>query len=98
MKIDATSIVLVGAPCITFSRSGFSMLVLCMFIFGFLCGRYGKQEGFSNLEIKKVHDTSTKVQKKTDVSVHENVPQFQEAGLILILKQAYSYHDAGLLR
>ena len=40
--------------------------------------RYGKREGLSNLAIKKVHDTATAFQMRTDMSVHENVPDYED--------------------
>ena len=42
--------------------------------------RYGLREGFRNLELKKVHDVGTKFMEATPVSVHENVPGYEEAG------------------
>lgn len=40
--------------------------------------RYGKREGFSNLPKKKVHDAATKFQRVTDLSIHENVLDYEE--------------------
>ncbi|CAJ1447185.1 unnamed protein product, partial [Effrenium voratum] len=40
--------------------------------------KYGKREGLSNLAIKKVHDTATAFQMRTDMSVHENVPDYED--------------------
>lgn len=35
------------------------------------------------MELKKVHDAATKVQSECDVSVHENVPQYEEDWFVL---------------
>lgn len=48
-----------------------------------IVGRYGKQEGLKNQGQKKLHDIGTKFQQKTDVSLHENVPQYEEVGILL---------------
>ena len=48
--------------------------------------RYGKQEGLTNTELKRVHDVGTRFQQKSLVSLHENVPQYEEAGPIIIFK------------
>lgn len=42
--------------------------------------RYGLREGFENVELKKVHDVSTKFMEETPVNVYENVPAYEEAG------------------
>ena len=42
--------------------------------------RYGKKEGFTNLEKKRVHDAGTRFQQDCPVSVHENVREYEEAG------------------
>ena len=44
------------------------------------CARYGKREGFKNLKLKKVHDAATRFQSQCDLSIHENVPDYEEAG------------------
>ena len=44
--------------------------------------RYGKREGFANVTLKKVHDAATKIQSQCDVSIHENVLGYEEAGII----------------
>ena len=46
--------------------------------------RYGKQEGLENTELKRVHDVGTRFQQKSPVSLHENVPQYEEAGQLLL--------------
>lgn len=43
-----------------------------------LWSRYGKQEGLTNTELKRVHDVGTRFQQKSLVSLHENVPQYEE--------------------
>ncbi len=43
-------------------------------------GRYGKKEGFKNLKGKQLHDVGTKFQLESPMSLHENVPRFDEAG------------------
>ncbi|CAJ1366659.1 unnamed protein product [Effrenium voratum] len=48
--------------------------------------KYGKREGLSNLAIKKVHDTATAFQMRTDMSVHENVPDYKDEYLDKHLK------------
>lgn len=40
--------------------------------------RYGKKEGFKNVTLKRVHDVGTKFQQQSDVSLHENVPEYEE--------------------
>ena len=45
-----------------------------------LFARYGLQQGFKNLNMKKLHDTGTKFMEEADVSLHENVPRFPQAG------------------
>ena len=40
--------------------------------------RYGKGEGFSNKEKAKVHSASVKFQQQTYVSIHENVPPYEQ--------------------
>lgn len=67
--------------------------VWCLVYLGFGCERYGKKEGFSNEEKKKVHDAATKIQQKTDVSIHENVPDYEEDSLSFL----YSYMGVQLL-
>ena len=42
--------------------------------------RYGKKEGFANSVVKRLHDVGTRFQQKCPVSVHENVPEYEEAG------------------
>lgn len=46
----------------------------------FFSTRYGLQEGFTNLTLKKVHDVSTKFMDETPINVHENVPAYEEVG------------------
>ena len=41
--------------------------------------RYGKHEGFSNKILKRCHDVGARFQQRTLVSVHENVPNYEEA-------------------
>jgi len=43
--------------------------------------RYGLREGFAtkNVDVKHAHDVSMKFQQSTPVSVHENVPNYDEA-------------------
>ena len=38
----------------------------------------GKQEGFNNLENKKIHDVGSKVMQSINLAIHENVPQYNE--------------------
>lgn len=40
--------------------------------------RYGKKEGFKNKDKKRVHDVGTRFQQACDVSLHENVPEYEE--------------------
>lgn len=40
--------------------------------------RYGKKEGFKNIALKRVHDAGTRFQQDCDVSLHENVPEYEE--------------------
>ncbi|CAL1152064.1 unnamed protein product [Cladocopium goreaui] len=51
-----------------------------------LFSKYGKREGFQNLEGKKLHDVSTRFQQRSGVSLHENVPDFDESYLTKNLK------------
>ena len=44
-----------------------------------LLARYGLREGFKHLEMKKLHDTSTKMLDETDIGVRENVPGYPQA-------------------
>ncbi|CAK9035320.1 unnamed protein product [Durusdinium trenchii] len=39
---------------------------------------YGKHEGFSNKILKRCHDVGARFQQRTLVSVHENVPNYEE--------------------
>ena len=41
--------------------------------------RYGKRQGFKNVELKKVHDVATAFMRSTPVNIHENVPHYEEA-------------------
>ena len=43
--------------------------------------RAGKGDKFKNLDIKKLHDISNKVVRKTKLSIHENVTTFEEETL-----------------
>ena len=43
-------------------------------------GRYGKKEGFRNHVLKQVHDVGTRFQQRNDLSIHENVLEYEEAG------------------
>lgn len=40
--------------------------------------RYGKKEGFKNLTLKRVHDVGTRFQQQSDISLHENVVEYEE--------------------
>lgn len=42
--------------------------------------RYGKREGFENLKGKQLHDVGVRFQQVSPVSLHENVPGYDEAG------------------
>lgn len=39
--------------------------------------RFGKKEGFKNVTLKRVHDVGTKFQQQSDVSLHENVTEYE---------------------
>ena len=52
---------------------------LCPFLL-----RIGKKEKFANVEVKEVHDVSTHVISRTKLSLHENVPGFNEDALLII--------------
>ena len=40
--------------------------------------RMGKKDGFKNELTKKLHDISTALIPKTKMSIHENVPEYEE--------------------
>ena len=40
--------------------------------------RMGKKDGFNNELTKKLHDISTALIPKTKMSIHENVPEYEE--------------------
>ena len=40
--------------------------------------RYGKKEGFKNIVLKRVHDAGTRFQQDCDLSLHENVTEYEE--------------------
>ena len=41
--------------------------------------RYGLREGFANRKKKQCHDCATRFQKRTPISIHENVEGYEEA-------------------
>jgi hypothetical protein len=41
----------------------------------------GKQDGFDNSTTKKLHDVGVAVMRKTRLSIHENVMEFDEDSL-----------------
>ena len=40
--------------------------------------RYGKKEGFTNVTLKRVHDVGCTFQSTSDLSLHENVVEYEE--------------------
>ncbi|CAK9006281.1 unnamed protein product [Durusdinium trenchii] len=44
--------------------------------------KYGKGEKWSNKLLRAIHDCGTCFQRKCPISIHENVPQYEEAGLV----------------
>lgn len=40
--------------------------------------RYGLGEGFTNIAKSKVHHAAMKIQQRIAISLHENVPDFEE--------------------
>ena len=52
------------------------------FLYNCLCYRYGLKEGFKtkNIKVKHAHDVAAKFQQVTPISIHENVPDYEEAG------------------
>ena len=40
--------------------------------------RMGKKDGFGNQTTKQLHDVGTVVSKRTKMTIHENVPGFEE--------------------
>ncbi|CAK9001622.1 unnamed protein product [Durusdinium trenchii] len=43
-----------------------------------LFSRYGLGEGFTNIAKSKVHHAAMKIQQRIAISLHENVPDFEE--------------------
>ena len=99
---------MLGAPCILFSRhkhpclsmsSSFTTVnQLLEWFWTFEMVRYGKREGFANVTLKKVHDAATKIQSQCDVSIHENVLGYEEAGIINTHHSWYNLHLYILIR
>ncbi|CAK9006087.1 unnamed protein product [Durusdinium trenchii] len=52
-----------------------------------LFSKYGLREGFKtkNIKVKQAHDTAMAFQQKTPISIHENVPDYAEAGLHFLM-------------
>ena len=61
-------------------------LVLKTFFESIYCYRYGLKEGFKTkkIEVKHAHDVAAKFQQVTPISIHENVPDYEEAGQTIL--------------
>jgi hypothetical protein len=83
LNLDQNTLGIIGAPCILFSKCAFNALEVShpMVWLNHCCYRYGLKEGFKtkNVEVKHAHDVAAKFQQVTSISIHENVPEYEEA-------------------
>lgn len=60
---------------------------------GFL-SRMGKQEGFTNVRKAQVHSIATQAMLQTAFNIHEQVPEFDEAGADYFWASDFTYHQS----
>ena len=71
----------------SFSRGALSSVFSFENIFeSICCYRYGLKEGLKTkkIEVKHAHDVAAKFQQVTPISIHENVPDYEEAGQTIL--------------